>query len=164
MRPITQDPYNALRYDLRFGFLMTQTKTNNTSLQIAALLTIAVLTIGTMQFATAGGDDRVKLEGEFSDVNNGKAKFESRDVGTTEERLKFSVEITDLAVIDNTEYTIEVSGETFFATSVGNIIELDLDSQCNDGPDDNNCWLGAVELSDIVTVTGPGFSTIATLA
>ena len=78
--------------------------------------------------------------------------------------VEFSVEITDLAVIDNTEYTIEVSGESFIATSVGNIIELDLDSQCNDGPDDNNCWLGAVELSDIVTVTGPGFSTIATLA
>jgi hypothetical protein len=137
---------------------MTKTNTNNRSLQIAALLTIAVLTIGTMQFAAAK-DDTLKLEGEFDDVDDGKAKFESRADG----RMKFSVEITDLAVVSGEEYTIEVSGQIFSATATGNIIELNLDSQCNDGPTDNNCWLNPVELDGTVSVSGEGISTTATL-
>ena len=133
------------------------TKTKQTSLQLAALLTIAVLSIGTMQFAAAGGDE-TKLEGEFSGVDDGKAKFESK-----EGRLKFSVEITDPSVVNAASYTIAVSGQSFSATAVGNIIELDLDSQCNDGPTDNNCWLDEVELRGMVSVTGPGISTTAVL-
>jgi hypothetical protein len=124
---------------------------------LAAILTIAVLAIGTMQFAAAGGNE-TKLEGVFDSVDDGKAKFESKDG-----RMKFSVEITDSAVVDGASYDIAVSGQIFSATAIGNIIELDLDSQCNDGPTDNNCWLNPVELSGTVTVTGPGISASATL-
>lgn len=125
---------------------------------LTALLTIAVLAVGTVQFAAAGGDE-TKLEGEFDSVDNGKAKFESKDG-----RLKFSVEITDPAVVDGASYVITVNDQTFPAIAIGNIVELDLDSQCNDGPTDNNCWEEPVELSGAVTVTGPGISVIAELA
>ena len=131
--------------------------TKNTT-TLAALLTIAVLAVGTVQFAAAGGDE-TKLRGEFDSVDDGKAKFESKDG-----KMKFSVEITDLAVVDGSSYVIEVSGQTFSAVAIGNIIELDLDSQCNDGPTDNNCWLNPVELSGNVSVSGEGISATATLA
>ncbi|MGQ0794982.1 MAG: hypothetical protein ACT4N5_02200, partial [Nitrosopumilaceae archaeon] len=104
-------------------------------------------------------EDETKLEGEFDSVADGKAKFELKDG-----RLKFSVEITDTAVVDGASYEIAVNDQTFTAIAIGDIIELDLDSQCNDGPTDNNCWLNPVELSGEVTVTGPGISTTAELA
>jgi len=125
---------------------------------LAALFTIAVLAIGTVQFAAAGGDE-TKLKGEFDSVDDGAAKFESKDG-----RMKFSVEITDLAVVDGASYDIAVNDQTFSAIAIGNIVELDLDSQCNDGPTDNNCWEDPVELSGTVTVTGPGISATAELA
>ena len=127
------------------------------TITLAALLTIAVLAVGTVQFAAAGEGDE-KLEARSEDGDDGKAKFESKDG-----RMKFSVEITDPAVVDGSSYTIEVSGEEFSATAIGNIVELDLDSQCKDGPTDNNCWEDPVELGGDVTVTGPGISATATL-
>ena len=54
---------------------------------MAAIFTIAVLTIGTTQFALAKDDSRVKIEGKFAGIDDGKAKFESRD---NEDRKKFS--------------------------------------------------------------------------
>ena len=130
---------------------------NKNTTTIAALLTIAVLAFGTVQYAAAGGDE-TKLGGEFDSVDDGKAKFESKDG-----RMKFSVEITDLTVVDGATYIIDVSSQTFSATAIGNIIELDLDSQCKDGPTDNNCWLNPVELSGTISVSGEGISATATL-
>jgi len=139
---------------------MSKTTKKNLSLQMAAIFTIAVLTIGTAQLALAKDDSRVKIEGEFAGIDDGKAKFESRDNG---DRMKFSVEITDLAVVNSASYTIIVSSQTFSATAIGNVIELDLDSQCNDGPSDNNCWINPTELSGDVSVNGDGISTTAKL-
>ena len=139
---------------------MSKTTKKNLSLQMAAIFTIAVLTIGTAQLALAKDDSRVKIEGEFAGIDDGKAKFESRDNG---DRMKFSVEITDLAVVNGASYTIIVSSQTFSATAIGNVIELDLDSQCNDGPSDNNCWINPTELSGDVSVNGDGISTTAKL-
>ncbi|MGQ0792124.1 MAG: hypothetical protein ACT4NJ_07900 [Nitrosopumilaceae archaeon] len=133
---------------------------NKNSTTIAAIFTIAVLAMGMMQFAAAGGNE-TKLEGKFNSVDDGKAKFESKDG-----RMTFSVEIIDANLADG-DYTIAVEGTSFseIRSASAGILELDLDSQCKDGPIDNNCWinppLDGFSTNDVVTVTGPTGSLVA---
>ncbi|MDH3677359.1 MAG: hypothetical protein OEQ12_03565 [Nitrosopumilus sp.] len=138
---------------------MSKTTKKNYSLQIAAICTIAVLAIGTTQFALAKDDSRIKLEGEFNQVDDGKAKFESRDNG---DRKKFSVEIT--SVDANAEFTIDVAGTTFTATSDAfGLIDFNLDTQCED--DGSDCSdIPDMTSGEIVTVTGPNLLAQATLS
>ena len=129
---------------------MTKTTKKNLSLQIAAIFTIAVLTIGTTQFALAKDDSEVKIEGEFAGIDDGKAKFESRDNGY---RKKFSVEITSVEA--NQSFTIEVAGTMFQTTSDQfGIIDFNLDTQCED--DGSDCSdIPDMISGDTVTVSGP---------
>ena len=149
---ITRDSCNALRYDLRFELSMTQTKTNNHSLQIAALLTIAVLTIGTMQFAAAGGE---KIEGDFENVDNGKAKFET-ETKDGETREKLSVEIKDDVFTTDDEYTVTILGvgvEVFSptVTLVDGEIDLNIDTQCDDTQPGDECEQEITDLPNLVS-------------
>ena len=102
---------------------MTQTKSR--SLQVAALMAIAVLAFGTIQYASA----EVKLEAQLElaiDANDGsgKAKYEERD-----NRIKASVEIEDMDA--NTTYTIilndQVVGE--ITTNAFGFGDVNLDSK-----------------------------------
>ncbi|MDH3278505.1 MAG: hypothetical protein OEM21_10455 [Nitrosopumilus sp.] len=138
---------------------MSKTLKKNHSLQIAAICTIAVLAFGTSQFALAKDDSRIKLEGEFSNVDDGKAKFESRDNG---DRKKFSVEISPVEA--NSEFTIAVGGIEYTATSdVFGLIDFNLDTQCED--DGSDCSdIPDLESGDAVTVTGNNFQTEAILS
>jgi len=126
---------------------------------MAAIFTIAVLTIGTSQFALAKDDSSVKIEGEFAGIDDGKAKFESRDNG---DRKKFSVEIA--GVESNQSFTIEAAGTMFQTTSDQfGIIDFNLDTQCED--DGSDCSdIPDMSSGDTVTVSGPnGFLTEAVL-
>lgn len=126
---------------------------------LAAILTIAVLAFGTIQFAAAGGNV-TKLEGKFNSVDDGKAKFESKDG-----RMTFTVEIIGAKLADGA-YAISV-GTTFseIRTASGGILDLDLDSQCKDGPTDNNCWinppLNGFSANNVVTVSDSTGTVIA---
>ena len=138
---------------------MSKTTKKNYSLQIAAICTIAVLAMGTTQFALAKDDSRIKIEGEFSNVDDGKAKFESRDNG---DRKKFSVEISRVEA--NSEFTIDVAGTTFTATSDAfGLIDFNLDTQCED--DGSDCSeIPDMSSGEVVTVTGSNLETQATLS
>lgn len=138
---------------------MSNTTKKNLSLQMAAIFTIAVLTLGTMEMALAKDDSRIKIEGEFAGIDDGKAKFESRDNG---DRKKFSVEITGVAA--GQSFTIEAAGTTFHTNSNQfGLIDFNLDTQCED--DGSDCSdIPDMVSGDTVTVTGPnGFNTQATL-
>ena len=124
---------------------------------MAAILTLAVLTIGTAQLALAKDDSRVKIEGEFGNVD-GKTKFESRDIG---DRVKFSVEITGVAI--DSAFTIDAAGTSFATTSNEfGIIDFNLDTRCED--DGSDCSdIPNMSSGDKVTVTGTDFFAQATL-
>ena len=122
--------------------------TKNTT-TLAALLTIAVLAMGTMQFAAAGGE---KIEGDFVNVDNGKAKFET-ETKDGETREKLSVEITDGA-LDDGEYIVTVEGvgvEVFSptATLVDGEIDLNIDTQCDDTQPGDECEQGIKDLPNL---------------
>jgi len=119
----------------------------NKSIQVVALLTVAVLTLGTMPFAAAGDDSKVKLEGDFTGVDDGNAKFESRDDGARE---KLSVEITDVNLADGV-YDVSIDGTSIAsATATGGIIDLNIDTQCDDTQPGDECEQGITDLPDLV--------------
>jgi len=141
---------------------MSKTTKKNLSLQMAAIFTIAVLTIGTTQFALAKDDSRVKIEGEFAGIDDGTAKFESRDDG---DRKKFSVEIIG---IDAGIFTIEVKNTgsvtvlSTITTSVLGAIDFNLDTQCED--DGSDCSpIPDMESGYTVIVSGLDLNTVAIL-
>lgn len=130
----------------------------NYSLQIAAICAITVLLIGTTQFALAKDDSRIKLEGEFDSVDDGKVNFESRDGG---DRKKFSVEIHSVQA--NAEFEMDAAGTTFSTQSDAfGVIDFNADTQCED--DGSDCIeIPNLISGDIVTVTGPDLQAKATL-
>jgi hypothetical protein len=138
--------YSELIFILIYDNLMNSKNTTT----LAAILTIAVLTFGTIQFAAAGGNP-IKLEGKFNSVDNGQAKFESKDG-----RMTFTVEIRDANLVDGA-YVISVGTFSEIRTASGGILDLNLDSQCKDGPTDNNCWINpqsnGFSANDVVSVT-----------
>lgn len=125
------------------------TKTKQTSLQLAALLTIAVLSIGTMQFAVAGGEE-IKLEGREGDF---KAKFEQKD-----ERVKVDVSAENLNAGETCTITANTIGMSFVASESSSTAdafgEISVRHDTNidkDEPDVIENDFGTLDVGDIVT-------------
>ena len=144
---------------------------NNKSMQIAALLTIAVLAFGTTQFALAKDTD-TKNDASLDEINgpgSGEVKTEVR-LG---DRTKISVQIEDVPRPPNTDdvdacsdYTATIGGEDvpgdFKFDGVTNAedgligCDLDFDDRTNDGDIPSS-------LTGFVNVTGNGITLTGTL-
>jgi len=126
---------------------------NNKSVQVVALLTVAVLTLGTMQFAAAGGSE-TKLQAELTGDDtqaSGKVKFEDR----TGDRVRLSVEAEDLPA--DTVFTITVNDFSTDITSDGlGGFDLNLDNRDGD-------TVPSLTAGDKVTVSGGGITISGTL-
>ncbi len=126
------------------------------SLQVAAILTIAVLAFGTMEFAAAkGGDDRTRLEAKLNEDGgdgSGKAKFEERD-----DRTRISIEIEDVP-LECENYSATIDGAAVGGTFIleDDVCDLNLDDR------DGDTVLSA-EAGDEVIVTGNGVTLTGTL-
>ena len=132
----------------------------NKSIQITALLTIAVLAFGTTQFALAKDGD-MKNQADLSEIlhglGSGEAKTEERS-----DRTKISIEIEDVPgpCINYVAFIGEeqVPGDfvTDFETEDG-LVQCDLDF------DDRNDGVAPSSLTGLVNVTGNGITLTGTL-
>jgi len=126
------------------------------SLQVAAILTIAVLAFGTMEFAAAkGGDDRTRLETRLNQDDgpgSGKAKFEERN-----DRMRISIEIEDVP-LPCENFSATIGGEAVSGTFIEDSGQCDLNLDSRDGD-----TVLSAEAGDEVIVTGNGVTLTGTL-